>query len=276
MTALGGVRTTAVLAAIIVAGGCADDGARPIRLDMAGRSSCTSNASNQDVSCVKSLEIRMVDADRNLLYSQCTPVTAATIDELWRASGFTRVLTEVKAKKNVYVEMRAYQARDRQPCDNLRRSDLILWGSSALVDLSDATTEVVSITYECRPDCMCDALGSSECPFELQEEALVCAPAAKVPCSAARICDAQDECLGGELVCSSGRCRAIEANFCAACTTDANCVSGPCVLNRYACESFCAIPCPGPAAIQCPDDTSCKRLGSANFELYEDPPQACP
>ena len=64
------------------------------------------------------------------------------------------------------LELRAYHAINKEPCVDQVFDELMLWGSSKQIDLTDLALQEVTVNYECRPSCNCSELDTdpSNCP----------------------------------------------------------------------------------------------------------------
>ncbi len=258
---------------IAVACGCAGGDARQVRLELITRSSC--RLINYDISCVDSLWVgyRGEDQDYRSRCLELRPEGLTTLSELINASAKLIVLDEVRARGRVRVELRGYHALDdTRACTSLSADKLLLWGSSALVDLRDEELEVLNVEIECRPLCDCRLIADGSCALPLA--AGVCGPPATVSCAGRSCTDALD-CFDGELECLDQVCEPLQGGLCADCAGAAACQTGPCVQHSYqdsrttVDETYCAEVCPpaGDATWPCPSGMSCKRLGDGVFSL---------
>ena len=263
--------------------GCNGGEAKPIRIEFGHLSSCGSSTVAYDISCVQSLTVQLIGADGTEYKSQCTSLSPyANLQKLFASEEIIAVLEGVRTRSNARIELRAYHGGfDKAPCTDLDDSELMLWGTSELINFSDPTVDQVRVPLDCRPDCDCFDFDnrSTECPRALVQG--VCVPPKIFYCRKA--CETDDVCYGGLLGCQLGSCGALTSPSCCApdnadgmcgeCTTDADCGGNRrCVYNAHAPngpeEYFCAEPCPGPNISPCPERMSCQRLGDAP---YNDP-----
>lgn len=247
--------------------GCGGEEARNLRLELLVRGSCMPST-HYDLSCVHAIEVGLV-AGGQQHRRQCTVVTGrfSTMQELVANRDFVPLLQEVRARPDARLDVRGYAAIDKSPCVDTTDADLVFWGTSAAVDLSDEALTTVTVELECRPECDCAAMveGEAGCPHELTPG--VCAPPSNRPCR--RQCDIAEDCYDGLIQCGGdGICAPESGETCAVCASSDECDSGLCVHNTdEPNEWFCAPACPAlPNVDPCPPRMSCKRLGNGVFE----------
>ena len=251
-----------LLLLVLIFGGCIE-GPRQVRMDLIVRGSCGRSTLSYDTSCVASLLARVRDAGGEVLDERCTAVAGqfSNINDLVTSTTILELL-ETDDHKQVYVEFNAYHAFDKSPCSNLSDNDLMLWGSTDLVDLNSSKVKVVTVELECRPECDCEAFDESpaQCPASLPAGA--CTPLATLNCR--RSCQSNLACYEGLLTCSNNECAPLPRGLCALCGGPDDCDSGLCVENTVKGdnERFCAPRCPPlQSSTPCPPLMSCKRLG---------------
>jgi hypothetical protein len=240
-----------------------------VHLDLILRGSCGRSTLAYDISCVASIDVRVVDAGSGeVLDSACNPVSGQLeyFSDLVASVDPIPLLEDTEARGNVRIELRGYHAFDTEPCNDPTDDELMMWGSSGVVDLDDDTLESITIQFECRPDCDCVDLGNdpTNCPAVLVPGA--CAPIEAQLCR--RECEAPEDCYGGAtLTCSEQRCTPVQSGgTCAQCDDDGDCSDGRCITNANTTERFCAPRCPPLGAISaCPTRMSCKRLDGDPF-----------
>jgi hypothetical protein len=241
---------------------------RVVTVDLATRSSCGRSTTAYDLSCVSSLEVRVVNASGEIQSERCLAVSDRYRDlsDLISPSATQDLLAGIAASPQVRIEVRGYLGVDVLPCTSLSDSALMFWGSSDLVNLNDAGVGAVLVQMECRPDCDCTAINSpsSGCPVDFTPG--VCAPPSQVLCRQA--CTDDHACYAGLLTCQSNSCTAPAGGLCADCTATSACdssvSSSVCVQNSTTGEDFCARRCPQPeGAAPCPELMSCKRVVGA-------------
>jgi len=213
------------------------------------------------------VQIRIVSSIGVEYASACQQVAGrfTTIQDLVASSEVITLLEDTRARKDVVIEFRAFHDFDQQPCTNFLESDLMLWGSSAPTDLTDPTLQGVTIQFECRPGCDCEAFDEKPiaCPADIVPG--ICTPAEQLLCRKA--CETDDGCYGGLLGCRDSVCAATEGGTCDQCTKASDCDSGICVTNSNTSESFCADRCPSfDVASACPVRMSCKVVDGVIFQ----------
>ncbi len=204
----------------------------------------------------------MVGDNGALLAEECTAVDGAYADLGDLVSSSPRPLLDgLPVEDAVLVELRGYLTSDA--CEGLAESDLIFWGESGIVDLTDVAVNAVTVELECRPECSCASIGEPGCEVPLEPG--VCAPIPTVLCR--RPCADASRCFGGELQCVGGLCRAEPRGLCSECSAGADCDSGICVRNENTGESFCGPRCPSNVEGRtiCPELMSCRRLDGDPF-----------
>jgi hypothetical protein len=228
------------------------------------RGSCGWSPRNYDVTCLGGLELRVVaDGTGQTLSEHCTSVAGrfTTLNDLVVPSLSLELLEDLHTEGTARIEVRGYHALDKAGCGNPSESDLLLWGSSDLVDLHDSHLRVITVQIECRPDCDCAAIGGDpqKCPAALSPG--VCAGPKEVLCR--KLCADDDDCYAGRLSCTASLCTPETGGLCAECASSLECTSGWCAQNTYTNESFCSARCPPEDnAAPCPTYMSCKRLGT--------------
>jgi hypothetical protein len=257
----------------VVLSACTTTTTDPVRLQLHPRGSCSSPSPYEyDISCMQSLRVDVLDAGGKLLGQSCTDVSDGRwplLQDLLKETSGLRVLSGIVAGK-VRVEVRGYLAIDQagnmtldgQPCQALDDAQLILWGSSGVVDLAQSGLATVDIETECRPSCDCKAITGGTCGAAL--ELGICAPAYNQLCRTT--CESDHDCYDGLMLCVDRTCSPAPQTQCDQCTTDADCGTLRCVLDTDTNERFCAQACPDtPFASACPTWMSCKRLGVGSF-----------
>ncbi|MEM6730039.1 MAG: hypothetical protein AAF658_00700, partial [Myxococcota bacterium] len=174
----------------VVLPACESDTVRDVRIDLSLRGSCGFASQNYNISCVSSIEVRVLGNNGALLAEQCTTVSGVYEDLGDLVSDAPRsLLDDLPAVSGVVVELRGYVTPDRDGCSDLEERDLVFWGESAPVDLASSMTATLLVQIECRPGCDCADFGRPECPVALEPGA--CAPVSTVlcrrPCSDASI-----------------------------------------------------------------------------------------
>jgi hypothetical protein len=244
---------------------CGKEEVRPVRIDLVVKRSCGIQPTQYDLSCVSSLEFRLLNASGRELKRQCTSVTGQFLSLQELVSTPTpSVLENVKVEDGVELEIRGYISADIAPCSNLSDSELLFWGRSDPTDLLDISVSVITVSMECRPNCDCEDIQDdpTQCPATLARG--ICAPTAD---SARCKKDCSDDCYGGALACGiDNLCMEAAANsICAPCTAGGTCASGICVSNSnsLAADQYCSDPCPpvDGTASPCLPSMSCKQLG---------------
>lgn len=235
---------------------------RQVRLELLTRSSCGWSTQSYDTSCVSSLDVRLLKSDGSVLRSRCTSITGrfSSLAALVGNADVLPLVEDLHPRDNVVIELRAYHSRDKTPCVEPTPDELMLWGRSEPVDLTDDALTVVNVVLECRPECDCAALDAdpTRCPATLTPG--VCAPPLEVSC--AKACVDSSDCYGARLVCIDEACTPEARKLCAVCTSGADCDSGLCVENSVRAEKLCVDRCPPTdSAAACPDLMSCKRVG---------------
>jgi hypothetical protein len=261
------VRAALVLLALSA---CTTTATDPVRLQLHPRGSCLPY--DYDISCVQSLRVDVLDVTGKLLGQSCTDVSDGrwpTLQDLLKEAAGLRVISGITPGR-VRVQVRGYLTLDQagnmtldgHPCAGLSDSQLILWGSSDLVDLAQSSLATVDIETECRPSCDCKAITSATCVAPLEPG--ICAPAFNQLCRAT--CETDHDCYDGLMYCVDRTCAPASKTQCSQCNTDADCGSLRCVLDTDTSERFCAQDCPNsPLAGACPTWMSCKRLGVGSF-----------
>ncbi|MBI3180075.1 MAG: hypothetical protein HYZ27_10465, partial [Deltaproteobacteria bacterium] len=219
-------------ALVLAAWACVPGDLAPVRLELLVRGSCPPSTATYDISCVQALTVGLVGADDTRFRTDCTVLAGqyATLVDLIASQQLTTVLEHIRARNDVRLELRAYKGADGEPCSDLDDSNLMFWGSSELVDLSDESLTEVIVSIECRPDCDCaDLADPVRCPAELPVGA--CARAANLTCR--RSCNPVDgACYGGAAQCSTNVCDGDPDTtccgnppngLCMSCTTSADC-----------------------------------------------------
>ncbi len=257
---------------------CVPGDLAPVRLELLVRGSCPPSTASYDISCVQALSVGLVGADGRRFRSACTVLAGKypSLVDLIASDDVVTVLERIRARHNVRLELRAYKGSDGEPCSDLNDQDLMFWGASDVVDLSDeALTEVV-VSIECRPDCDCaDLADPVRCPADLPMGA--CARAANLTCR--RSCDPADgACYGGAAECTTNVCDGNPGatccgnppdGLCMPCSTSADCASDMCIENTQTNERFCSEACPPlPWSYPCPLHMSCKRIASPLQQLF--------
>ncbi|MEZ4271511.1 MAG: hypothetical protein R3C68_08790 [Myxococcota bacterium] len=265
---------------------CTDHTLRQVRLDLILRGSCPSSTIAYDATCIASIEVQLLDANKTLLASRCTPTPNRfnNMDELADGDEMLPVLENIEPQSGVTLAFRAYQSLDRPPCTEPTEDELMLWGTSEPFDMRDATLQVVTVSLECRPGCDCAAFDDKpqQCPRVLQPG--VCTPLAVRLCR--RACNTPNTCYQGLLPCKNDTCSPDESGSCSICQDSSDCMCVPepaqtcaecntsadcegerrCVRNIGRGEQFCADRCPPMGGSDpCPTLMSCKQLGT-DFE----------
>lgn len=264
---------------------CGDAEPRKVRLELVLRGSCPRSTKTYDLTCARSLVIAVVGVNGQRFKSQCTDLNGRfdSLQALIASTDVLAVLEEVKARDAVQIELRAYHggALQKAPCTELADNDLLLWGISPPIDLTNPDLTQVLVNLECRPECDCLAFDQApeRCPLELPMG--ICAPPENLACR--KLCDSNSSCWDGLLTCEVGTCTIGSDDKC--CTPEASGVCSPCDANGQ-CDSnicvhnlddlddpkdpdewFCAEPCPPlPNVSPCPSRMSCKRLGNGTYE----------
>lgn len=245
-----------------------DQGERTIRLELLPQPSCGVSTRNYDSSCVKSLQVRIVDSGGAVLESQCTELTEplGSIHDYVSLRDVFPVLDGVEIRSGVRVEWRGYHAVGVDACVDLSDTQLMFWGRSEPVDLASVsktnTPDVIELPFECRPSCDCGAIDEApeSCPVILEPG--ICAPLKNFRCR--RSCSDGKACQGS-LTCDAELelCLPEDSALCAECDGSEDCDSGICVENSSNGESFCSQECPTTdSAAVCPAPTSCHAPGS--------------
>lgn len=255
------------MALVLLLCGACEPPSRAVRIELVVRGSCGRSTQTYDISCVSSLELSLVDAHGQVLASQCTSVPGqyGAIHDLVTARELLPVLENVESHDGAHLEFRAYHAFDKPPCEDLVEADLMLWGSSAPLNLTNESLQTVTVELECRPTCDCELFDREPamCPPALVPG--VCTPLEVQLCQ--RECDNAGDCYGGLLACVDGRCTSSVGGVCAPCSSGADCDSGRCIRNLNTSEQFCAQRCPpSDSATVCPTRMSCRRADGAVFE----------
>jgi hypothetical protein len=235
-------------------------GPRTVAVDLAPRSSCGWSTASYNLSCVASLDVRVVDGVGAVQSHRCLSVANQyqTLADLVTPTATQDLLSGIAAKPHVRIEVRGYFAMNAPPCEDLSDSDLMFWGSSDWIDLNDSAVSSLVAQIECRPDCDCAAISlqPTTCPVALA--AGICAPPSEVLC--------RQSCLDGDvcydlLSCQAGVCATQPGDLCADCSSSTACSSAACAHNSQTNESFCAQICPpANSAMPCPTHMSCKRV----------------
>lgn len=263
------MRSAALFVVAIGVFACGESAPRQVRIEPIARSSCGWSPVLYDISCVQSLQVSVHSGGREVVPA-CTTLAGrfANVQELLGSEQVLEVVTSIAALPDTVVELRAYHTFNRAPCTDLSDSELMMWGSSDPVDLSDKTLEVIPVHIECRPDCGCEGFQSrpGECPISLTPG--ICSPQTEIQCR--KRCETTASCYDGLLPCvasscdeggSSMCCEALPREICSHCVASTDCVSGQCAHNDVTNEDFCAPRCPPlSGALPCPWGMSCKRL----------------
>lgn len=252
---------------------------RPVRIDLDLRPSCGIASTLYDLSCVRALEVRLVDLEGNVVASQCTPTELGLFDNFSELLGRDEplfVLEDITPMRDVRFEVRGYHrvlsGADKPACEDLQREELMLWGTSAIRDLTVPDLREVTVFLECRPSCDCGDLDQS-CPLALEEG--ICTPPRGL---CRKTCEVHGDCYGGEeadMACIDDRCQPdATGGMCGDCAVDACQIGLACAVcvDPTRCEQpaepFCALPCPqGDAADPCPAPMSCSRPGAGRYTL---------
>ena len=261
---------------VLAVAACNSDSPRPVRLELILRGSCPLSTHSYDISCVRSLVVSTIGEEGELDREQCTAISEpfANMQALVASHQVVEVLAGARARSGMRVELRAYHAVDKAPCTALDDADLLFWGASAVVDLTDTALEVLPVELECRPECDCADFDTAAARCPLAMPAGICAPPATLACR--KPCELANDCYGGLLACEPGACSggassdcctAEARQTCSPCGSDADCDSGVCVHNTGAPDEWsCAEVCPPlPGVTPCPPSMSCKRLDNGTY-----------
>lgn len=260
----------ALVIAVGLAVGCGDGDTRPVQVQLINRGSCS--PTNYDLSCMRSLRVQMFTDDQPYR-AQCTAVNFATWQALVSSRDTDYLLEDVRARKDVRLEVRGYHnIGGVDPCEDLSDDRLVLWGTSDTVDLTGAGTTTINIHVDCRPKCDCRFMSDLTCAPDLVRG--VCAPLLRRTCRE-RSCDTG--CFDELLACNSNICEPDDRGVCDACEGSADCDSSLCVHHTYdfaeyhVDEKFCADAARCPPlegwAYSCPEGMQCTKLGDGFFDL---------
>jgi len=260
-------------ASLFFAFGCKRVKQRKIKLDLQTRPSCQAASTNYNLTCVAALEVRVLSATKEIIASRCHEISTPYLDfQDLITSGLT-ILEDVNPQIDVTIELRAYHAQVDVACSTAGLSDnnLMFWGESEVANITDKTDTEIRIFTECRPDCPCDQLGTTDCSLVLDRGG--CAPVVENR-TCLKSCSDNDDCYGGQLLCNALVCQAGDGNYCDTCAgasdctslTDGFCMSTP---QQVGTEEICTTPCPAVgSATPCPTQMSCKKLDVAG-SLYQ-------
>ncbi len=238
-----------------------------VRLDFNLRGSCGRSTQSYDLSCVSSLDIKLLDPQGMLIKQQClsTGGRFPKLHDLVASATIIDLLDGIESPGPFVLEMRAYHSFDKAPCTDMDRSELMLWGTTPVFSLDeDPPRTEITLTADCRPDCDCEEFDSNPqlCPASLGES--VCTPLPERLCR--KPCETSESCFGGELSCVNLVCEASPGKFCAECVQNSDCDSGYCITNNITGELFCAQPCPDSnQADACIERMSCRRIDGVIF-----------
>lgn len=251
------------LLSIAVLSGCVQE--RNVELELILRGSCASSARNQDISCLRALEVSLFDLQGTTqLQTQCTDVSNQfeSLADLLTVSSPLLLLEDVATRTDVRLQIRGYSAFNKETCDAQSEADLLLWGSSGVVDLTSPDLVEVTVIFECRPGCDCTAIDEGTCSQSFQPG--VCAPPTQIPCR--RACNDRNNCFGERSECTNGFCIYRGGEMCASCDDASECNSNFCIENTFTQERFCADRCPPLVGFQtCADAMWCQTPDGTDY-----------
>ncbi|MFC1609720.1 hypothetical protein ACFL6C_02065 [Myxococcota bacterium] len=276
----------AIALATMATAACGGSDARPIRLELHHDMFSCRSSTSYDISCVNSLVVQYIvlqDGEEKKFRGKCTDVSGdyGVLQDLLADRDTRFWLQDVRARKNVRVEIRGYHGFDAGPCsqplDELDPKALVFWGSSDFVNLTKPSSTEIDVWFECRPNCNCRAIADLQvvqCPIDLVPG--VCTRPSTKSCRT-KPCEVREDCYDGAIDCNANVCTAPPKALCRDCANDDACDSGICVHQTYTPpgesapdidENFCTIQCPPEdgTAWPCPTDMTCKRLGDGVFE----------
>jgi hypothetical protein len=260
---------------ILALAACDEPPADIVRLEFVPSPSCGLRYEEWDADCLGDLDVRIVDAgdSSQILAEECQQVTASfvTLRDLLFPSSRLTVLPDAKKASNVRIELRAHNNHGNEPCDTFYAENLMVWGSSGVVDLTSTGDEPINVLVECRPECDCfDLRTGSTCPPAMDGLG-VCGPISPVPCVPAT-CDADIECRRGLRVCDNHTCQVAEGRECAPCSAAAPCAPGYLCVDRDEggiVETFCTPSCPADDVSTCPSTMMCHQLDGVRYAEAE-------
>jgi len=255
-------RRLSLLLLISMLAGCGNQ-PRGIRIDVNFGASCTTTASIYNIECVSAFETRLLDANGDPQVTHCTEVSAGVFKhagDLVTVEEVVPVLENVQPREAAFLEIRGYHNLVHEPCQQEipSRDDLMFWGRSELLDLTDDSLKAVKVDIECRDACDCGALGVDDaCPLAFTDSIRVCTP--PLVCRAS--CETDADCWDGELSCKAERCSPEPEGMCFECDSDLDCTADlVCVSHTVGklTERFCARSCPSDTElVACPGKMWC-------------------
>lgn len=262
----------APLVLLLLSAGCGNQ-SRGVRLDINFHSSCTTSPGNYNIECVSAVEAWLLDKNSETLESDCTELDSGAFQsayELVKGGELVPVLENIRPRENVMIELRGYHGIVRDACREPESplDDLMFWGRSGLVDLTDESLEKIDIDIECRAGCDCKELDDNPaCPLALAETTRVCSP----PLRCRQTCNGTSECWDSAMPCSNNECQPYDEQMCFACDSANDCGEGlVCVRHTtdYV-EDFCAKICPlfATGLDACPGKMGCLTVDGEKLTL---------
>ncbi len=257
-------RRLARLLLISVLAGCGNQ-PRGIRIDVKTGASCTATPSGYNIECVSAFEARLLDENLEVLETNCAEVSAGVFEsanDLYTVTEVVPVLENIQPREAIYIELRGYHdlvVSEQCQQETPSRDDLMFWGRSALLDMTDDSLEVIDIDIECRDACDCGAIDNdAACPLALTESVRVCTP----PLLCRSSCGSSADCWDDEVSCQAEHCAPkLEEGMCFACDSNLDCTDGlACVSHTTGelTERFCARLCASDTElVACPDTMGC-------------------